>query len=265
MIVASSFHFHDSEVVELAFLAMLRQILSAGSSALHLIDAISQIEPQNMTLIFSGVIRLWLECIQMQVQTQLTYSTRSYGAVFRNDNQDPGMSLHLSVIADNNIYDREKRRLFQKVLNVDSALYNIIKFSAIAARRHRTIRFCMLDAGALSLVIVAFVNADFLAPSLTDLTRKKSKRAKAEPASAENGYNLDRSPSPIPSDVIQTEASTLSVLMHSAAFRATWQRQQFNDRRHLCSLLVRLLLGDFGESDDDKYVWTRALFWKILA
>jgi hypothetical protein len=171
--------------------------------------------------------------------------------------------LHL---ADDNIYDREKHRLFQKASNLDTALYNIIKFCTMAARRHRTIRFCMLDAGVLSLVIIAFVNASFLAPSLVDLTLKKGKQMKVKSVGAGNRHNQHCSlpPSSISSDIIQAEASTLSVLMHSSAFRETWHRQQFNDRRNICSLLVHSLLGDFGETDD-RYTWTRALFWKILA
>jgi hypothetical protein len=173
------------------------------------------------------------------------------------------MSLEMPFSADN-LHDQEKRRLFQKASNVDTALYNIIKFSIMAARHDRTTRFCMLDAGVLSLVILAFVNVDFLAPSLVDLWRKKGKHANSKSVNAETGYNLDGSPSPIPSDVIQAEASTLSVLMHRAAFRETWQQQQYNDRHHLCSLLVHFLLGDFGEPDDS-YTWTRALFRKILA
>jgi hypothetical protein len=113
-------------------------------------------------------------------------------------------------------------------------------------------------------VIIAFINADFLAPSLVDLTRKKGKQVIAKSVRALIGCNLDGSSSPISSDVIQAEASTLSVLMHRAAFRETWNQQQFDDRRHLCSLLVHLLLGDFG-GPDDSYKWMRALFWKILA
>lgn len=251
--------FYDSEIVELAFLAMLKQILLAGSSAVHLVDAIAQIAHQDIISIFSGVIQLWLECIRLQVQTQLTYGTNTG---FERRPMTHGMALP----PDDNLYDREKHRLFQKTSNLDTALYNIIEFCALAARRHRAIRFCMLDAGVLSLVIIAFVNADFLAPSLVDLTLKKGKQMKVPSAGAGNRYNQDclLPPPPISSDIIQAEASVLSVLMHRAAFRGTWHRQQFNDRRRLCSLLVHSLLGNFGETDD-RYIWTRALFRKILA
>jgi hypothetical protein len=261
--VISRSQFYDSEIVELAFLAMLKQILLAGSSAVHLVDAIAQITHQDIISIFSGIIQLWLESVRLQVQTQVTYGT---GIGLLGFTEERSMTHATALPDDYNLYDREKHCLFRKTLNLDTTLYNIIKFSAMAARRHRTIRFCMLDAGVLSLVITAFVNADFLAPSLVNLTLKKGKRMKVQSAGAGNRYNQDclLPPPPISSDVIQAEASVLSVLMHRAAFRGTWHRQQFNDRRRLCSLLVHSLLGNFGETDD-KYIWTRALFQKILA
>jgi hypothetical protein len=265
--VTSRFQFYDPEIVDLAFLAMLKQILSTGSSAAHLVDAIAKIGHQDIISIFSGVIRLWLECIQLQAKTHLKYyansHTGSLGSEILMGNAE--IINQRMFDADGNMYDREKCRLFQKVSNLDTALYNIIKFCAMAARRHRTIRFCMLDAGVLSLVITAFVNAGFLAPSLIDLTGEKGKQMKLKSSGAGNRYNQNSfSPPPISSDVIQAEASMLSVLMHRVAFRETWHRQQFDDRRHLCSLLVHSLLGNFGETGD-RYTWTRALFWKILA
>lgn len=269
--MTSRFQFYDSEIVDLAFLTILKHILSAGSSAVHLVDAIARIAHQDIISIFSGVIRLWLECIQLQAKTQSTYYADSHiGSLGSTEinaemNQRIFDEMALRAVADHNIYDREKYRLFQKVSNLDTALYNIIKFCAMAARRRRTIRFCMLDAGVLALVITAFVNAGFRAPSLIDLTRENGKQIKLKSSGAGNRYNRNSlSPPPISSDVIQAEASMLSVLMHCAAFRGTWHQQQFDGRRHLCSLLVHSLLGDFGETDD-KYIWTRALFRKILA
>jgi hypothetical protein len=122
----------------------------------------------------------------------------------------------------------------------------------------------MLDAGALSLVISAFVNADFLASSLIDVRWERGKLAGAKSKHATHANGQHHAHFPVPSDVILAEASTLSVLIHHPAFRDSWQKQQFNDRRHLCSLLVNLLLGG-DAARNDRYGWTRALFSKILA
>jgi hypothetical protein len=262
--VPSRFQFYDSEVVDLALLAIFWQILSTGSSAVHLANAIAQIEHQHIISIFSRVIRLWIECIQIQVQINLT--SQSHAGCFRNSNLNQGTSLDMvfSVISNENFYGREKHRLFRRASNRDSGLYNIIRFFTMAARRHRTIRFCMLDAGALSLVIIAFINTDFFTPRLINFTRMQSKWAKAEPPVAESTYNQDRSPMPIPADILLADASELSLLMPLPAFRATWHQQQLAHRRHLCSLLLDQLLGDTGETDD-RYAWMKALFSKILA
>jgi len=76
--ITSRCQFYDSEIVDLAFLAMLKQILLTGSSAVPLVDAIAQISHQDIIVIFSGVLRLWLECIQIQVQTQLAFCSGSH-------------------------------------------------------------------------------------------------------------------------------------------------------------------------------------------
>jgi hypothetical protein len=130
---------------------MLKQILLTGSSAAPLVDAIAQISHQDIIVIFSGVLRLWLEYIQIQVQTQLAFCSGSHIGFLSNTGMDQRTSLDIPLpAADDTLYDREKHLLFQKASNVDTALYNIIKFSAMTAHRHRTIRFCILDAGDLS-------------------------------------------------------------------------------------------------------------------
>jgi len=188
----------------------------------------------------------------MQIQNESIYDASSHSGSFINKTRErrmaPGME---SIDADENFHDREKTLLFERVSNVDAALYKIIIFATEAAQTSTTIRCGLVDAGALSLVIVAFVNAQFLPSNLLDMGSTKGKKA-------------DHLHIPIPSDVIRTEAVTLSALMHDSKFRKSWREKQFNIRRRLCSSLVDALLGDFGQRDD-RSAWTRSLFRKILA
>jgi hypothetical protein len=248
--------FYDSGVVQLAFLAMFKQILLHGDSAAHLIRAIAQCSLEDRINIFSCIIRMWIECIRKQIQNESIYLQA--GIKGREDRLSPGASIDV----DANFHSREMNRLFEKVSNADMALYNIIIFATDAARWSGSVRRAMLDAGALSLVIVAFVNADFLPSNLMIAGRKgKQKEVKSE-----RTRNVDvqcHTSFPIPSDVIQAEASTLAVLMHDPAFRGSWRDKQLSIRRRLCTSLVNALLGDFGQRDD-RHAWTRSLFRKIV-
>jgi hypothetical protein len=252
--------FYDAEIVDIAFLAMLKQILLSGSSALHLIDAIARIDPQDVVLVFSGIIRLWLECMQTQMHTQLIYGAGlpinllGYRKLGQEQPLDP-----IAAGVDQNFHDREKKRLFGGASNKSTATYNILKFAVTAAHRHNRIRSCMLDAGVLSLAVAAFINTDFLAPTLIDFPWKDSKVTKSKP----KRINV-HAHTPIPPSVIVDEATALSALIHTPSFRGNWDERQFNNRRYLCSSLVDSLLGsNWGK--DDNYRWTRAVFRKILS
>jgi hypothetical protein len=256
------FPFYDDEIVDIAFLAMLKQILSRGDSTLHLIDAIAQIDPQDIVLVFSGVIRLWLECMQTQINTQFTYGGNLLIGLWGNERETPLDAPTFSMDVDQNFHDREKKRLLGGASNKSTATYNILKFAATAAHRHNSIQSCMLDAGALSLVVTAFINVDFLASSLINFRWEGGKVSRPKPKHAMN-INADAH-TPIPSDVILDEAATLSTLIHTPSFRHNWDERHFNNRRHLSLLLVDSLLGS-NWAKDDNYRWTRAVFRKILA
>jgi len=236
----------------LALLAIFKQILLDGSTASHLADAISQCLPKDIVLILQVVIRLWLECIKQQVQIQATYaheSVRQYDPDERLFHNGTGLGVLGVKIS---LYDREKSRLFQMALNTDVALYHMIGFAVMIARRHTAIHSCMLEAGILSLIIVAFTNPDFPASALTGVTWKKGK--------SKLGFSMSPDYPLISGEAIHSEALILSVLMHRAEFRANWHEKQFNNRRYLSSLLVDLLLL----ADEHRYMLTRPLFKKIL-
>jgi len=243
--------FYDSEIVELAFLTILKHILESGRHARYLIKAIEKCSYKDIVYIFSGTIRLWLECVATHTLRHTTPLNNIRGIT----------EVEIPIHVDDCFHDREKSRLFEKATGADAALNNIIKFATKAAHCSTTIRRGMLDAGSLSLVIVAFFSADFQLPGLVDVSRKKRKKTEGQ---SERGANLGSVYSPIPSDVIRAEAVTLTALIHTPIFRQTWAAEAFNTRRYLCSLLVDGLLGRRGEMDE-RYAWTNALFRKILA
>jgi hypothetical protein len=234
---------------------MLKLVLLNGDSAGHFMSALEACSLEDVVRISSGIIQLWLECIQMQVQHASTYGISSNYANFRSFERRLSPQESISANGDENMHNREKTRLFQKVSNADIALYNIIMFATDAARRSPTLRRSMLVAGALSLVVVAFTNADFVPSNLIDAAVKGKQKA-GHTGNIGSQYST---PSPVPFNVINDEAATLSSLIHHAPFRESWSKKQFNIRRHLCSSLVEVLLGGFGKKDD-RHTWTRALF-----
>lgn len=246
--------FYDSEIVELAFLTILKHVLESGHHARYLIKSIEKCPREGIVCIFAGTIRLWLECVAMQIRDD----TLRHAAPLNNI-RGTRTEVELPIHVDESFYDREKSRLFEKTANTDAALYNIVKFATKSAYCSTTIRCGMLDAGALSLVIVAFINTDFQLPAFIDVSRKRRRKT----GQSERSENPGSRTSPIPEDVIRAEAATLTALIHTPTFRQAWRDEEFNIRRYLCSLLVDGLLGRRGEIND-RYAWTNALFRKIL-
>src|ERR1700685_4011100 len=66
--VSSRSEFYDSEIVELAFLTILKHVLESGHHARYLIKSIEKCPREGIVCIFAGTIRLWLECLAMQIR-----------------------------------------------------------------------------------------------------------------------------------------------------------------------------------------------------
>jgi hypothetical protein len=200
----------------------------------------------------------------MHVRNQLTYDASRHTTALRNVRGNRAATA-IPIDIDETFYDREKSRLFERTSNTDTALYNSIRFATEGAHRSAALHRGMLDAGALSLVLVAFVSADYKLPGLIDVSRLRRTRTTEVGSGRRENPDLARSrASPIPSNVICEEASTLTVLIHNPTFRQTWTDERFYTRRFLCSLLVDALL-ERHEDIDGSYIWTNALFRKILA
>jgi len=77
----------------------------------------------------------------------------------------------------------------------------------------------MLEAGALSLVLAAFVNVDPQTPNLLHVSRGKKNGREAKLGCRENSNYISPPTLPIPLKVIHAEPSTLTVLIHNTRFR----------------------------------------------
>ena len=156
--------------------------------------------------------------------------------------------VSLPIDVDGSLYDREKSRLFRAASYRDTALSSMLKFSIAAARHSSAARQGMLDAGALALVLTAFVNSDFPLSGLHDALGDGAPNTCGRKPDA---LCLYMSTLPISLDMINAQASTLTVLIQSRTFRQGWRVESFNYRRHLCSLLVDSLLDEVG---DERYL-----------
>jgi len=254
--------FYDSEIVDLGFLTILRQIVLRGSSAQHLIRIFGRSSHDDTVRIFSGIIHLWLECIEMQVKNDVEARAHRQANIFSVvEQRSVSGSIPKFEIVHKTFYSREKSRIFAQILNLDTALYNVIEFAAATAKRNANVRLGMLDAGCLALVLTAFANADFRLSSLTDAPRMDGKAKGAKPGHRENS-GAETLP-PYSLTAINAEASTLSVFIHTPKFNKLWQGQRLDTRLSLCSSLVYSLLG--RDEVDEGYEVTRALFRKIVA
>ena len=229
---------------------MLKHILMSGDSARHLIDAIAQISHQKITFIFSDITRLWLEYAGQEKLDRIGLAGRAPVSYAHNPSTVP-------IDVDETFCDREQRRLFQKVLYVDVAIYNIIKFCTKVAHCSAILRQGILEAGVLSLVLVAFANAEFHLSALTRALEKQRRKKSL----VEAGSSSEHSLAPLAA-AINDDASTLTVLIQYPSFLESWSDEQIRMRRLLGSSLVDALLGNLADIDE-KYVWTRALFRKF--
>src|SRR5882762_8380241 len=132
----------------MANIAMLKHIVLNGNSAIQLMNVLAQGNREDMCCLFSGVIRLWLDCMAIQIQTD---HEKRFGAAgdfgpMGTQFDKPGSGLP-SMRTDHT--PSESWRFGEKLVDVDTYLYNLIKFTIAAAKRQNSVRLGMLDAGCL--------------------------------------------------------------------------------------------------------------------
>jgi len=222
-------------------------------------DALARGSREDTNYIFSGVIRLWLECVTTQIETSEKFHTAPQVGLVSSSEilavvVPPPISSGLSL------HDREKKKLLLKMAEVDSVLFNIIKFITKAAEQNSTVRLGMLDAGSLVIVLTAFADPAF---KLSSLTGNLKKEVKGKSGSLTHGKVSDMADAQrLSSAAINAEASTLSVLMRKPQFVRPWRGHRLETRLSLCSSLIDSLLG---QEFNDEYGVTRALFRNIVA
>ncbi|KIM71280.1 hypothetical protein PILCRDRAFT_757859 [Piloderma croceum F 1598] len=255
--------FYGSTTVEFAYLAILKHLALSGDSAQHLMDALARGSREDTEDIFSAVIRLWLECVSTQIETSEKLRAANqigFMSIFEG-HYSPGMPP--PIPSGLSLHDREKQKLLLKMAEVDSVLFNIIKFITKAAMQNSTVRLGMLDAGSLAIVLTAF--ADPVAFTLSSLTGNLGKEGKGKGGSSTHRKVSDIADAQrLFSAAISAEASTLSVLIRKPQFIKPWRGHRLETRLSLCSSLIDSLLGG-QELDDVEYGVTRALFRNIVA
>jgi hypothetical protein len=230
---------------------MLKHIVLSGDSARHLINVLAETSYEEVVYIFSAILRLWLECVSIQVQPGfLPESELISSKIFG------GTAVMPQSKREKTSYDHEQDHFIGKIADVDSALFNLIKFATEATNESPTMRRGILDAGGLAFVLFAFVSPDFKLPGLVDgLARQRG----GVPDNRESSQYQ-----PLSMDAINSEASTLSVLIRSSKFRQTWQSRRFKTRLALCSSLVYSMLEEDGGMDD-RHTVARLIFREIIA
>ncbi|KIM86149.1 hypothetical protein PILCRDRAFT_335112 [Piloderma croceum F 1598] len=244
--------FYDSEIIDFAFLVIFKQIVSNGAE--HLINVLAKGSRESTVRVFSGIIRLWLEHISMQVEDEMTDNslTPMTNSFYVSDMQRvPIKVIHKTFCS------REKEVVMMKIMNSDASLYHMLRFATETAKQNATVRSGMLGAGSLALALTAFANADFRLSSLDIVPAPQG--PKSEIGKSVNG----ETPLPISPAAINAEASTLSFFIHSPKFKKSWHGQRLETRLSLCSSLVFALLGR-DERPDEGYEVTRALFRKAF-
>ena len=239
---------YEPDTVKTAHLAILKQIVTQGNNQSHLITAIARETCRDIVRIFSGIIRLWLfqGTILNDADTEGGIQTPPQQRIFCDSPAKP---------VPVGFYQVERSALFREFAGRESPCNNLLEFFIKASQGNSSITRGILDAGGLSLILMAFTSTEFTAPRLTDEVQGKRPLLNLD----DPGYP---STAPIPMQVINYDAATLTVLMHSRQFRSYWSDHTFRLRKALCSLLLRRLTS---KPLDTSHAWTRALFLKILS
>jgi hypothetical protein len=254
-------------------------------------NALADCSHDDTVRVFSGVIRLWLECIALQTENDMiargARQAENNTSLIMGGADTTPTPLPVEVTSfHTSFYTRAKKALWKRIMDVDSTLFRIIQFSTLAAQQNTTVRLSMLDAGSLVIVLAAFTNNDFqlagLVPSKKATKVKSGRRdsvvkserrwsvtgsgRRSSVTGSERGEDVVgtcSNPLPLPIAAINAGAATLLVVMRYATFREFWGNKRFNTRLSLCSSLVDSLLGEEGEEGASKE--TRRLFKEIVS
>jgi hypothetical protein len=249
----------------LALLTIFKYIIVGGDAVQHLTAILTRSSSLDTAHIMSEIVQLWLEYVDTRgADDLLVEQARSVilnGAWAQSLHvMDPGVHPAAPLL-DETVYCREKSLLFSKILKKqpsihpfnDTALSSIIHFIIFAAKQSITLQRGLLDAGALAVVLIAFVDGVPILSNLLDTFKHL-------PSHRQSKHNVT---SYISLSSIRTEASKLLDMIQTPAFQVLLKTRIFTKRRRICLPLLDALLG-LGGGVDDEYSDLRDILKDIL-
>jgi hypothetical protein len=251
--------YYDAEIVDLSLLTILKYIVINSDVVKHLTVVLGKAPCHDVTDIASGVIQLWLEYASVREQPDESLDIPGHLSI--SADFTGGRGLPGRVEKDETFYAHEKGLFFSKILSKqtpilprnDTALSRIVHFITAATRQSLTIQWGFLDAGALAVVLIAFMDGVPMLSDLLDAFRLPPNDPKSK----------QKAMSCIPLSSIRTEANKIWDMTQNPAFQVLLQTQIFTKRRRMCASLLDALLGP-GGGVDDVYSELRDVFDGIL-
>lgn len=241
---------------------MLKNAVASNDRGHGLMNIIVRGSEEDVKRVFSGLVRLWFECIASQMKSEEdTADGNASGTMMGITFESQASGLPSAIVVERTVLEREKVRFFQKIYGINSALSAMINFTSKCAQASHIVRKAILDAGALALVLSAFAHIDYKLGGLVDTFGSTKHQGTKSPRRDITNVG---STSAFPLATINAEASTLSVLIRNPKFQKNWPANRFANRRALCATLVDSLFGGDAEQDN-QYALTRALFGKIVS
>ena len=275
--------FYDSDVIELATLAIFKCIVVGGDCTRYLAIALTGASHQDAVAIFSRIVRLWLAYVhnrdnpEMPLDCGIYVGIGSLGGKPCNTQLEHSILYRSSTVCEG-FYIHAKSLLFWKIETAqgrifpldDRPLHNILKFVISAAKHSMIVQWGMLDAGILALLPPALM--DGIVPLLSGLLNTLG-----QPSNGDSLLLPEYKPGPgvetdshepnatvIPLAVINTGASLLVRYIQTQQFQGLLCSEVFAKRRCICSSLLDTFLGnEYGV--DGTYSETRNVFAQILA
>jgi hypothetical protein len=236
----------------------------SGNTAQHLMNVLAECSHDDTVRIFAGILRLWLECIAVQIENDAIardLDVKDYSGLGKE--QFVEVESYGEILIQQCFYNQSKANLWDKIVDVEAAFIRVVQFATRAAQQGNIIRLAMLDAGILVLVLAAFANSHFKLTGLVNmLTQEEKMKVKATKSGRDTNIDPASAPLPLPVVTMNAGASTLLVLMRFPTFRQFWGEHRFNTRLSLCGLLVDSLFGDDGNDGGSRE--TRNLFKEIV-
>jgi hypothetical protein len=219
-------------------------------------------------------MQLWFEYVDLRTQSDSHTphtALRNTGASLVWSYEHPGIGQPAQLLEET-FYDHEKNLIFSKLLKRqsphlpwnNSTLSSIIHFIAYAAQQSMIIRWGMIEAGALAVILIAFVDGVPMLSNAVDTFRyPRSDLQSTLGTSSESKERTRSTYTCISVSLLGRVASDLLDAAQTPVFRALLQTEIFNQRRSTCVYLWDTLLGPRGDVDD-MYTEIRDVFEQIL-